>query len=123
MPGGPVADAILADVAERVAKLKAGGYTPGLGTLLVGDDDASARYIGMKQAKAVELGMASPHRHLPADAIKDDVIAAIRELNDAPQVDGFLFQPPAPPQIDYEAALLHIDPDKDVDGLHPTNMG
>lgn len=123
MPGAPVADAVFADLAPRIEKLKAQGHTPGLGTLLVGDDDASARYVGMKQAKAVELGCTSPHVHLPADADQDAVIGAIRELNRDPTVDGILFQYPAPPQIDYEAALAEIDPDKDVDGLHPVNMG
>lgn len=123
MPGAPVADAVFADLAPRIEKLKAQGRTPGLGTLLVGDDDASARYVGMKQAKAVELGCTSPHVHLPADADQDAVVGAIRELNRDPTVDGILFQYPAPPQIDYEAALAEIDPDKDVDGLHPVNMG
>jgi methylenetetrahydrofolate dehydrogenase (NADP+)/methenyltetrahydrofolate cyclohydrolase len=123
MPGGPVADAVFADLGPRIAKLKAQGHTPGLGTLLVGEDDASARYVGMKQAKAVELGCTSPHIHLPDDADQDAVVGAIRELNRDPTVDGILFQYPAPPQIDYEAALAEIDPDKDVDGLHPVNMG
>ena len=123
MPGGPVADAVFADLIPRIDKLRASGHTPGLGTLLVGDDDASARYIAMKQAKAGELGCSSPHIHLPADAEQATVIAAVRALNDDPEIDGILFQHPAPPQIDYEAALAELDPDKDVDGLHPVNMG
>ncbi len=123
MPGGPVADAVLADVARRVAALRGGGLTPGLGTILVGDDDASAGYIRMKQAKAAELQMFSPHVQLGAEATQRDVVAAIRQFNDDPGVHAMLVQHPVPPQIDYESALSEMDPDKDVDGLHPVNMG
>jgi methylenetetrahydrofolate dehydrogenase (NADP+)/methenyltetrahydrofolate cyclohydrolase len=123
MPGGPVADAVLADVALRVAALRDDGLTAGLGTILVGDDDASASYIRMKQAKAAELQMFSPHVHLPAEATQRDVIVAIRQFNDDPAVHAMLVQHPVPPPIDYESALLEMDPDKDVDGLHPVNMG
>ena len=73
--------------------------------------------------RAQELGWASPHIHLPEDATQADVIAAVRAFNDDPAVDAFLVQHPTPPQIDYDAALLEIDPDKDVDGMHPVNMG
>lgn len=118
-----MADAVLADVARRVGELVERGLTPGLATVLVGDDDASAGYIRMKQAKAAELRMFSPHVHLPADATQDDLVAAIRRFNDDPAVDAMLVQHPVPPQIDYESALLEMDPDKDVDGLHPVNMG
>jgi len=118
-----VADAVLVDVARRVGELVERGLTPGLATVLVGDDDASAGYIRMKQAKAAELGIFSPHVHLPADATQDDLVAAIRRFNDDPAVDAMLVQHPVPPQIDYESALLEMDPDKDVDGLHPVNMG
>jgi methylenetetrahydrofolate dehydrogenase (NADP+)/methenyltetrahydrofolate cyclohydrolase len=123
MPGGPVAEAVFADLAPRVAALLDEGHRPGLGTILVGDDDASARYVGMKMKKAEELGWASPHLHLGDDATQADVEAAIREMNDAADVDAFLVQHPAPPQIDYDAALITVDPDKDVDGMHPLNMG
>lgn len=123
MPGGPVADAVLADVGGRVTALLAAGHTPGLATLLVGDDEASAGYIRMKQQKAAALGFASPHVHLPADATQADVLVAIRDFNAAPDVDAMLFQHPAPPQIDYDAALAEVDPDKDVDGMQPVNMG
>jgi len=123
MPGAPVADAVLADVVRRVSELIEKGLTPGLATILVGDDDASAGYIRMKQARAADLRMFSPHVHLPADATQDDLVAAIRRFNDDPAVDAMLVQHPVPPQIDYESALLEMDPDKDVDGLHPVNMG
>jgi methylenetetrahydrofolate dehydrogenase (NADP+)/methenyltetrahydrofolate cyclohydrolase len=123
MPGGPVADAVLEDVAARVAKLADQGKTVGLGTLLVGDDSASAGYIRMKQEKAAELGMLSPHIHLPSTATQADVEAAVRQLNEDPEVDAFLFQFPPPDHIDFDAAVACMDPDKDVDGLHPYNMG
>lgn len=123
LPGGPVADAVLSDVADRAAKLAAGGHPAGLGTILVGDDSASAGYIRMKQEKAVALGLHSVHVHLPSTATQADLDAAIRTWNDDPAVDAMLVQHPVPPQIDFEAAIALIDPDKDVDGLHPLNMG
>jgi methylenetetrahydrofolate dehydrogenase (NADP+)/methenyltetrahydrofolate cyclohydrolase len=123
MPGGPVADAVFTDLVPRIAKLVENGHRPGLGTILVGDDPASAGYIRMKQEKAIELGFGSPHHHLPSDATQADLVAAIHDFNDDPSVDAMLVQHPTPPAIDYEAALLEIDPDKDVDGLHPLNMG
>jgi methylenetetrahydrofolate dehydrogenase (NADP+)/methenyltetrahydrofolate cyclohydrolase len=123
LPGAPVAEAVFADLRPRIARLLEAGHTPGLGTVLVGDDSASAGYIGMKMAKAEELGFASPHERLPQDATTADVIAAIRRLNDDPTCDAMLVQHPTPPQVDFEAALLEMDPDKDVDGLHPVNMG
>src|SRR5581483_11809138 len=111
------------DLVPRVEKLKANGHTPGLATVLVGDDDASARYVGMKVRKAEELGCASPHAHLPQDATTDDVMAVVREFNIDDRVDAMLVQYPAPPQVDFDAVLMAVDPDKDVDGMHPTNMG
>lgn len=123
MPGAPVADAVVADVRSRADALIARGHVPGLATLLVGDDDASAGYIRMKQEKAAELGFASPHIHLPSDATQADVLAAISDFNDDPSIDAMLFQYPAPYQIDYDAALATVDPDKDVDGMQPVNIG
>jgi len=123
LPGAPVAEAVFADLAPRIKALLGAGHTPGLGTILVGDEGASAGYIRMKQEKAAELGFASPHIHLPPEATQADVIAAIRDFNDAPEVTAMLMQHPTPPQIDFDAALLEMDPDKDVDGLHPVNMG
>ena len=123
LPGGPVADSVLAGLVPRISALVAAGHAPGLGTILVGDDSASAGYIRVKQEKAAELGMASPHLHLPQDASQADLIAAIRDFNADSGVDGMLVQHPTPPQIDFDAALVEMDPDKDVDGLHPMNMG
>jgi methylenetetrahydrofolate dehydrogenase (NADP+)/methenyltetrahydrofolate cyclohydrolase len=123
LPGGPVAEAVVADLRPRIEKLTEGGHQPGLGTVLVGDDSASAGYIRMKQEQATSLGFRSPHVHLPVDCTQADLVAAIHAMNDDPAVDGMLVQHPVPPQLDYEAALLEMDPDKDVDGLHPVNMG
>jgi methylenetetrahydrofolate dehydrogenase (NADP+) / methenyltetrahydrofolate cyclohydrolase len=123
LPGKPVADAVFADLAPRIEALVAAGHRPGLGTILVGDDSASAGYIRMKMDKATELGFSSPHIHLGQDATQADVLAAVREMNDADDVDSVLIQHPTPPQIDFDAALLALDPDKDVDALHPVNMG
>jgi methylenetetrahydrofolate dehydrogenase (NADP+)/methenyltetrahydrofolate cyclohydrolase len=123
LPGAPVAEAVFADLAPRIAALRQAGRTPGLGTILVGEDAASAGYVGMKMARAQELGLASPHRHLPQDATTADVVAAVRELNEDPTVTAMLLQHPTPPQVDFEAALLAMDPEKDVDALHPVNFG
>lgn len=123
MPGAPVAEAVFADLAPRIDALVAAGHTPGLGTILVGGDSASAGYIRMKMEKAASLGFTSPHLHLPDDATQADVLEAIGQMNDASDVDAVLIQHPTPPHIDFDAALLALDPDKDVDGLHPVNMG
>lgn len=123
MPGGPVADAVFADLGPRIDALVSAGHTPGLGTILVGGDSASAGYIRMKMEKAESLGFTSPHIHLGDDASQADVLAAVAEMNEADDVDAVLIQHPTPPQIDFDAALLALDPAKDVDGLHPVNMG
>src|SRR5699024_2164538 len=107
----------------RIETLIAAGHTPGLGTILVGDDSASAGYIRMKQDKAAELGFTSPHIHLGAEATQADVLSAIREMNEADDVDAVLMQHPTPPQGDFDAALLSLDRDKEADGLHPVSMG
>jgi methylenetetrahydrofolate dehydrogenase (NADP+)/methenyltetrahydrofolate cyclohydrolase len=121
MPGGPVADAVFEEVAARAKVL--GGPAPGLGTILVGDDSASVGYIRVKQDKAAELGFLSPHIHLPATSTQVDLIQAVRDMNTSSDVDAMLIQHPIPAHLDFEAALLEMDPDKDVDGLHPVNMG
>ena len=123
LPGAPVAAAVMADLVPRIAALVATGHRPGLGTILVGGDSASGGYVAMKMAKAAELGLTSPHLQLPDDATQAQVVAAIRQMNDDPAVDAMLVQHPTPPQINFEAALLEMDPAKDVDGMHPANMG
>lgn len=123
LPGAPVAEAVFEDLEPRIDKLIANGRPPGLGTILVGDDGPSARYVGMKIAKTRELGLEAFDQHLPADSTQDDVVAAIRSFNDNPAVTAMIFQYPIPDHLDYEAALAHMDPDKDADGGHPMNMG
>ena len=123
LPGGPVADRVLADVRRDVRELRARGVVPSLATVLVGDDAASAGYIRIKQRTAQELGFVSPHVHLPAGATQADLHRAIAELNADPSVHGLLVQHPLPPHLDHDAALADVDPDKDVDGMHPLNVG
>jgi methylenetetrahydrofolate dehydrogenase (NADP+)/methenyltetrahydrofolate cyclohydrolase len=123
LPGKPVAEAVLADVAERVTRLRERGVTPSLATILVGDDDASAGYIRIKQKQAAELGFESPHVHLGAEASQKDLEAVIADFNADKNVHGVLIQYPIPGHLDYDAALQTLDPDMDVDGMHPLNMG
>jgi methylenetetrahydrofolate dehydrogenase (NADP+)/methenyltetrahydrofolate cyclohydrolase len=123
LPGKPVAERVLADVTARASALRERGITPSLATILVGDDDASAGYIRIKQKQAGELGFVSPHVHLPAGATQADLHAAIAGFNNDPAVHALLIQYPVPDHLDYDAALLTVDPDKDVDGMHPLNLG
>lgn len=123
LPGKPVADAIFDQVTAQVAELRAQGLVPSLATVLVGDDDASAGYIRIKQRTAESLGFAAPHVHLPADATQADLHRVIDGLNADPSVHALLIQHPVPPHLDYDAALAVVDPDKDVDGMHPLNLG
>jgi methylenetetrahydrofolate dehydrogenase (NADP+)/methenyltetrahydrofolate cyclohydrolase len=123
LPGTPVADRIFAEITERVAALRARGVTPSLATILVGDDDASAGYIRIKQRQASSLGFISPHTHLPASATQSELEAAIAGYNADPDVHGMLVQYPVPAGLDYDAALSLVDPAKDVDGMHPLNLG
>ncbi|MFI7078574.1 bifunctional 5,10-methylenetetrahydrofolate dehydrogenase/5,10-methenyltetrahydrofolate cyclohydrolase [Micromonospora sp. NPDC049903] len=123
LPGAPVAERILAEVAEDVAALRAAGVTPALATVLVGDDAASARYIGIKQRQAAEVGFASPHVRLPASASQADLHAVLTDLNADRGVHGVLVQHPVPGGLDFDRALQVLDPDKDVDGMHPVNVG
>jgi methylenetetrahydrofolate dehydrogenase (NADP+) / methenyltetrahydrofolate cyclohydrolase len=123
LPGGPVAERVLAEVADDVVALRAAGVTPALATVLVGDDDASAGYIRIKQRQAAELGFASPHVHLPASASQADLHRVLEDFNADKDVHGVLVQYPIPGHLDYDRALQVLDPDKDVDGLHPMNMG
>jgi 5,10-methylene-tetrahydrofolate dehydrogenase/methenyl tetrahydrofolate cyclohydrolase len=119
LPGAPVAEAVLHDVADRAARLRARGVTPSLATILVGDDDASAGYIRIKQRQAADLGFASPHVHLPADTTQQELLRAVDGLNADRDVHGLLIQYPIPAHLDYDAALQRVDPDMDVDGMHP----
>ena len=123
MHGAPVAEAVLAQVAEDVAKLGAEGVEVGLGTILVGDDPASVGYIAKKHEACARVGIRSFHQELPATAAEDEVLAAIATFNADPAVTAFLVQNPFPAGLDYNAAIATVDPAKDADGLHPTNLG
>lgn len=123
MHGAPVAEAVLAQVADDVAKLAAGGRTVGLGTILVGDDPASAGYIRKKHEACEAHGILSAHQQLPADAAQAEILEAVRAFNADPAVDAFLIQNPFPGGQDYNAAIAAVEPAKDADGLHPTNLG
>lgn len=123
LSGKPIAEAIKAEVAEEVRQLQAQGVRPGLAVVRVGDDPASAVYVGSKVRTSEELGINSEHIHLPATASHDEVIGIVRELNLRDDIDGILVQLPLPPQVDAGAVLEAIDPQKDVDGFHPVNVG
>lgn len=122
--GRAVAAAIRAEVAATAAEMRAKhGIAPGLAVVLVGDDPASAVYVRSKQRAAAEAGMASEVVRLPADATQDDVMAAVGRLNEDARYHGVLVQLPLPEHIDEDAVIESVNPDKDVDGLHPFNMG
>jgi methylenetetrahydrofolate dehydrogenase (NADP+)/methenyltetrahydrofolate cyclohydrolase len=123
LDGERVAAEVKAELRDRIDALRDKGVTPGLGTLLVGDDGPSANYVAMKNRDSEELGMVSRHVHLPADATQADVLEVVRAFNADPSVDAYLMQYPFPPHLDYEAALLEVTPAKDADGLHPVNLG
>jgi methylenetetrahydrofolate dehydrogenase (NADP+)/methenyltetrahydrofolate cyclohydrolase len=123
LDGEAVAARIRSEVADRAARLRAEGITVGLGTVLVGDDVPSARYVAMKHEDCAELGLYSVGEHLPATATQQEVLDVIGRFNADPAVSAFLVQIPLPDGLDEEAALLAVDPDKDVDGLHPVNLG
>ena len=123
LDGELVAASIKADLATRVEALADRGITPGLGTILVGDDGPSANYVAMKHRDCAELGIASRGEHLPPTATLADVLAVVDEYNADPGIDAVLIQYPFPAGIDYETALMRLDPAKDADGLHPVNLG
>jgi methylenetetrahydrofolate dehydrogenase (NADP+)/methenyltetrahydrofolate cyclohydrolase len=123
LDGKATAAAVRAELTERVAALAARGVVPGLGTVLVGDDPGSRSYVAGKHRDCAEVGIASIERTLPADATQDDVLAVIRELNADPTCTGYIVQLPLPAGLDSGAALEAMDPSKDADGLHPTNLG
>lgn len=123
LDGRAAAAAIKAELRERVAALKARGITPGIATVLVGADPASQLYVGMKHRESEAIGMNSIQRELPADATQAQVEALIDELNADPACHGYIVQLPLPRHLDTDAILERIDPAKDADGLHPTNLG
>ena len=123
LDGKALAASIKSDLAARTVALKAKGITPGLGTVLVGDDPGSHSYVGGKHRDCQEVGINSIRVDLPSDATQADVLAAIRDLNSAKECTGYIVQLPLPRGIDTQLILEAIDPAKDADGLHPMNLG
>ncbi len=123
LDGLAIARQIKAELAIEVEGLKKQGITPGLGTLLVGDDPGSHSYVAGKHRDCAQVGVESIRIDLPASASKQDVVSAIKDLNSAKEVTGYIVQLPLPNGIDANQMLELIDPAKDADGLHPINLG
>jgi methylenetetrahydrofolate dehydrogenase (NADP+)/methenyltetrahydrofolate cyclohydrolase len=123
MEGTPTAAVVKDELRVRVKALAGAGRVPGLGTILVGDDPASHAYVAGKHRDCAQVGITSIRRDLPASASQAEVMTAVAELNADPACTGFLVQLPLPPGLDEQAALAAVDPDKDVDGLHPISLG
>ena len=123
LDGKAVAAAIKAELTTRVTALKAQGITPGLGTVLVGDDPGSHSYVGGKHRDCQEVGINSIRIDLPNNATEKDVLAAIADLNSSKECTGYIVQLPLPKGINTQKVLVAIDPSKDADGLHPLNLG
>jgi methylenetetrahydrofolate dehydrogenase (NADP+)/methenyltetrahydrofolate cyclohydrolase len=123
LAGQPVAEAVLADVATRVEALAAHHITPGLGTILVGDDGPSASYVRKKHEACEQVGIHSFHESVAGDATQAALLAVVDRFNQSPDIDSYIIQHPLPEGFDFNAALMHMDPDKDADGLHPINLG
>ncbi len=123
LDGELLAGEVKVDLRNRIAALVERGVTPGLGTLLVGDDGPSANYVAMKHRDCEELGMVSRQVDLPATTSQADIDAVVDDFNADPAVHAYIIQYPFPPGLDYEAALERVDPAKDADGLHPINLG
>lgn len=123
LDGEKLAGEIKDELRVRIEGLKAKGVTPGLGTLLVGDDGPSVNYVNMKHRDSAELGMTSRQIDLPADASQTEIDAVIDDFNADPTIHAYIVQYPFPKGLDYESALLRVDPEKDADGLHPINLG
>lgn len=123
LDGKATRDEIFVDLKQRVAKLAEAGRTPGLGTVLVGDDPGSQAYVRGKHADCAKVGIDSIRRDLPADVTQAQLDETIDELNANPDCTGYIVQLPLPKHLDENAALERIDPAKDADGLHPTNLG
>ena len=123
LDGKATAAEIKSDLAQRVAKLSAAGVTPGLGTVLVGDDPGSRAYVAGKHRDCAEVGIRSIRRDLPADATQQQVEDVVAELNADPACTGYIVQLPLPAGLDAQRVLSMIDPAKDADGLQPANLG
>ena len=123
LDGKATAATIRTELAQRVAALRERGVVPGLGTLLVGQDPGSTSYVAGKHRDCAEVGITSIREDLPADASQADVLAAVARLNADPACTGYIVQLPLPAGIDQHAVLEAVDPERDADGLHPTNLG
>ena len=123
LDGKATAAQVKADLKERVAALAARGVTPGLGTILVGDDPGSRAYVAGKHRDCAQVGIASIRRDLPADATQAQVDEAVLKLNEDPACTGYIIQLPLPAGLDDKRVLHLMDPAKDADGLHPVNLG
>lgn len=123
LDGKATAAAIKEELRGRVAALAERGHTPGLGTLLVGEDAGSQKYVAGKHRDCAEVGIESIQRELPADATEEQILDVVRELNEDPACTGYIVQLPLPKHLDTNRILELVDPDKDADGLHPTNLG
>lgn len=123
LEGGAVAESVLAAAKAKVEELSAAGVVPGLGTILVGDDGASAGYVRKKHETCEQIGLNSYNIEIAADAGQGALLEAVDEFNANPEVDGYLIQHPVPDGFDFNEALTRMDPAKDADGLHPTSLG
>lgn len=123
LDGKAAAAQIKKDLAARVARLREAGHPVGLGTLLVGDDAGSAKYVAGKHRDCAEVGIESIREDLPGDASFDDIAAAVRRLNENPACTGYIVQLPLPDGIDSTRIVEMVDPAKDADGMHPYNLG
>ena len=123
LDGELVASEIKQDLRARIAVLAERGVVPGLGTILVGDDGPSHNYVAMKHRDSEDLGMNSREAVLPATATQQEIHDVIEDFNADRAVHAYIVQYPFPKGLDYEAALIRVDPAKDADGLHPVNLG
>ena len=121
--GKQVAESMRAELKEEVARLKTKGIVPGLGVVLVGVDPASISYVTAKERTCAELGIYSDDNHLLAETTQEELMAVVQRLNADPKINGILVQLPLPSHLNEAEVLMAIDPNKDVDGFHPTNVG
>jgi methylenetetrahydrofolate dehydrogenase (NADP+)/methenyltetrahydrofolate cyclohydrolase len=123
LDGSALLETVKDDLRARIKRLGERGVTPGLGTILVGDDPPSHAYVRLKREDSAEIGVRSVHTELPTSTTQEELLAVIGRYNADPDVDAYILQVPLPAHLDAEAALLAIEPDKDADGLHPVNLG
>ena len=123
LEGKVVAAAVIEDLKGRITKLKEEGVVPGLATILVGDDSASAGYVRKKHEACEAIGIKSFHKYIDKNAKQSDLMATVKEFNDNPKIHGYIIQYPVPEQFDFAEAMSQMKPEKDADGLHPNNLG